>query len=145
MLRDAVFGLETRAQPGALRQQVVGLCSELSPVPELSFDAEAEGAVSAQVQAQILRLLGQSFNLIGPDCVPLGVDVSVGGDACLVTIDASSRDHQAEEFGSGQDFSDLLARARKIGVGIDSEIIPGGIRLGWRLPLDQSARPTAQA
>jgi hypothetical protein len=143
-LRDAVFGLKSRARPGGLRQQILGLCRELSPVPELSFNAETEGAVSAQVQAQILGLLRQSFNLIGADRIVPGVDVSVAGDACLVTIDASSRDHQAEELGSGQDFSELLARARKIGVGIDAEIISGGIRLGWRLPLDQSARPAAQ-
>lgn len=90
------------------------------------------------------RCIRRGSRPAGADCIALGVDVSVAGDACLVTIDASSRDHQAEELGSGQDFSELLARARKIGVGIDAEIISGGIGLGWRLSLDQSARPAAQ-
>jgi signal transduction histidine kinase len=144
-LRDAIFGLETRSRSAGLRQEVLALCRELSPVPEISFSAEPDGAMSVQARAQTLGLLCESFSLIGPDCVPRRVEVTVAGDACVVAIDASSRDHPTKGLSSAESFSGLLERARRPGVQVDVETIPGGIRLGWRFSLDRSPAPPPKA
>ena len=144
MLRDAVLGLEARPRSAGLRQQVLALCRELSPVPEIRFTAEAGTSVPALAQAQALGLLRESFRLIGPDSVPRRVEVGVAGDACEVTIDASSRDDPTDGLTPGEDFSGLLERVRRAGIQVDIATVPGGVRVGWRLPLGRPARSAAE-
>jgi signal transduction histidine kinase len=140
MIRDAVFGLGYPARRDGLRQQVVALCGGLVPVPEISFSGQVDGAMSAQAQAQVVDLLRETLELIGPECVPSRVEITAGEDSCGVVIDAPSRDHLAEQAVSGQDFSGLLERASRLGSRPDVETIPGGVRFGWRIPLGRPAR-----
>lgn len=143
MLREAVFGLEHHPRHGGLRQRMLGLCSELSPVPEISFSGRFDKAVSEEAQAQILDLLRETFDLIEPDAVPGRVQVTVNADACLVVIDAASRERHAEETGPEQDFSGLLNRGTQGRVRINIQTSPGGIRVCCELPLSAPPRPVA--
>ncbi len=44
LTRDAAFGLEQRLQGRGLRAEIVALCGEMSPVPEVSFTGPVDGA-----------------------------------------------------------------------------------------------------
>jgi signal transduction histidine kinase len=143
MLRDAVFGLEHRPQLGGLRQEVLGLCSRLSPVPEISFSGQAEGALSAEAQDRLLELLGEALGLIKPYAVPGRVEITAEADSCLVVIDAAARERPAEQTSPEPDFAGLLDRATQAGVRVDIQTTPGGIRLSWQFPLSLSVRPLA--
>ena len=44
LTRDAVFGLEHQRQGHGLRAEIVDLCEDLSPVPEISFTGPVDGA-----------------------------------------------------------------------------------------------------
>jgi hypothetical protein len=45
VLRDAVFGPETRLKDRALRAGIVHLCEQLSPVPDVTFCGPVDGAL----------------------------------------------------------------------------------------------------
>jgi hypothetical protein len=143
MLREAVFGLGHRPRHSGLRQEVLGLCSGLSPVPEISFSGQVDKALSEEAQAQFVELLRDTFALIGPDSVPRFVEITADAGSCLVVIDAAARERPAEETGPEPDFAGLLDRATRAGVRIDIQMTPDGIRFSWQLPLSSSARPLA--
>jgi hypothetical protein len=146
MLRNAVFGLAHRQRRRGLRQEVLGLCRELSPMPEISFGGQADQALSTEAQARLLELLRETFVLIEPDTVPGRVEVTVDADACLVVIDAASGEQRGPETGPERpepDFSGLLDRATQARVRIDIQTTPDGIRFSWRLPLSAPVRPAA--
>jgi signal transduction histidine kinase len=143
MLREAVFALEHRPRHSGLRQQVLGLCGGLSPVPEIGFSGQVDKALSEEAQAQLLDLLRETFDLIEPEAVPGRVEVTVNADACLVVIDAASREHHAEETDPEQDFSGLLSRATQAGARIDIQTSLSGIRFSCQLPLIAPPRPVA--
>jgi signal transduction histidine kinase len=144
MLRNAVFGLEHRPRRRGLRQELLGLCGELSPMPEISFGGQADSALSGEAQAQVLELLRETLVLIEPDTVPGRVEVTVDADACLVVIDAASGERRGAETGPErpeQDFSGLLDHAAQAGARVDIQTAPGGIRVSWRLPLSTRLTP----
>jgi len=146
MIRNAVFGLEHRQRRRGLRQEVLGLCGKLSPMPEISFGGHADQALSAEAQARVLELLRETFVLIEPDTVPERVEVTVDADACLVVIDALSGELRGAETGPKrpeQDFSGLLDQAAQAGARADIQTTPDGIRVSWRLPLSAPVRPAA--
>ena len=45
MLRDTIFGLDHRTKSRGLRQEILDLCSDLSPAPEVSFSGPVDGAL----------------------------------------------------------------------------------------------------
>lgn len=46
MLRDTIFGLDHRTKRRGLRQEILDLCSDLSPAPEVSFSGPVDGPCS---------------------------------------------------------------------------------------------------
>jgi signal transduction histidine kinase len=146
MLRNAVFGLEHRQRRPGLRQEVLGLCSTLSPMPEMSFAGHADQALSAEAQARLLELLRETFVLIGPDAVAGRVEVTIEADACLVVIDAAPGERCGAETGPErpeQDFSGLLDRAAQAGTRVDIRTTPDGVRVSRQLPLSSPVQPAA--
>jgi Histidine kinase len=143
LLRDTVFDLEHRLHRGGLRQEVLGVCGKLSPVPEIGFSGQAEEALSAEVQARLLELLRVALGLIEPDAVPGRVEIAADADTCLLVIDAASRERADGGSGTEQDFSSLLDQATQARVRMDIESTPGGIRFSWQFPLGLSVRPAA--
>jgi hypothetical protein len=47
------------------------------PVPEMSFGEQADGVLSPQVKARLLALLRETLDLIGLECVPGRVEITV--------------------------------------------------------------------
>src|SRR5512142_2758564 len=60
MLRDAIFGLEQRPGDRGLRQEVMDLCVELSPTPEVSFTGPVDGLL-AETREQLLGMLTEAL------------------------------------------------------------------------------------
>ncbi len=141
MIRDAVFGLQQRPRGPGLRQEVLGLCSTLSPVPEVSFTGPVEEDLPLETQADLLELLRDTLGLIAPDSAPRRIEITAGAGTLLIAIDAASRERPAAEPGPAHDFAGLLNRAARAGVHVDIETTPNGVRFSWRLPLGAPGRP----
>jgi signal transduction histidine kinase len=69
MLRDTIFGLEHRVHRRKLRQEVLDLCRDLSPAPEISFTGPVDGALHPSTRAQLLDTLREALGLIGHQAV----------------------------------------------------------------------------
>ncbi len=143
MLRETVFGLGHRPRRVGLRQEVLGLCSELSPVPEISFSGQVDKVLPEEAQAQLVELLRDTFALIGPDSVPRSVEITADDGSCVVVIDAASRQRPAEETSPEPDFAGLLDRATRAGIRIDIQTTSAGIRFSLQFSLSPSVRPVA--
>ena len=76
LLRDTVFGLEQRLHDRGLRQEILDLCEELSPTPEVSFSGPVDGALQPGTGTWLVQLLREALVVIGPDAVPASIGVT---------------------------------------------------------------------
>ncbi len=142
LLRQAIFGLERRLDDPSLRQRVLQLCGELSPVPEITFAGPVDAALPAAAGDQLVDMLRTALGLIGPEARQTSVDLRAG-DALTVVVTGTSPDWpSADGGGSGPDFSSLRDRAGQAGIAVEVGPVQGGARLAWSLPL-QSGPPAA--
>ncbi len=135
LLRQAIFGLESRLDGPGLRQQVLRLCAHLSPVPEITFAGPVDDALAAGASDQLLDMLRTALGLISPDAVQTSVDLRAD-DALTVVVTGTGPDRRtAGRDGHGQDFSPLCDRASQAGIAIDVGSAEGGTRLAWSVPV----------
>ena len=59
-LRNAIFGLEHQPRGSGLRQQIIDLCGDLSPVPEISFSGPVDVALRPGTRTQLDRHTARS-------------------------------------------------------------------------------------
>jgi signal transduction histidine kinase len=135
LLRQAIFGLESRLDGLGLRQQVLRLCAGLSPVPEITFAGPVDDALPAEASDQLLDMLGTALGLISPDAVQTSVDLRAD-DALTVVVTGTGPDWQpAAGDGHGRDFSPLRDRASQAGIAVEVGPTEGGTRLAWSVPV----------
>jgi len=134
-IRDTVFGLEHKMQGRGLRQQILDLCGELSPVPEISFSGPVDRALHPSTGTQLLEILREALSLIGQRAIPARIGIAAGDESCLTTIEAGPMPHIAEMKGYSQQIDGLRDSATQAGVRISIEPIPDGTRFTWRVPL----------
>jgi len=135
LLRQAIFGLESRLDDAGLRQQVLRLCADLSPVPEITFAGPVDDALPAGASDQLLDMLRTALGLIGPDAAQTSVDLRAD-DALTVVVTGTGPDGRpADRDGHERDFSPLCDRASQAGIAIDVEPAEGGTRLAWSVPV----------
>jgi len=139
LLRDTVFGLEQRLHDRGLRREILGLCEDISPSPEVSFSGPVDGALHPGTGTWLVQLLREALVVIGPDAVPASIGVTTDEEACLTVIEATARPHAADVDWAAREPADLQERAAQAGASIDIESIPGGVRYALRLPLDGTA------
>jgi signal transduction histidine kinase len=132
MLRDTIFGLEQRMQSRKLRQEVLDLCQDMSPAPEISFAGPVDGALDPGARAQLLDVLREALGLIGRQAIPTHISISADGDACITVIETAAR---PDADGSRGEYPDLHDRAERMGVTLAVEPTPGGTKLAWQFPL----------
>ena len=132
MLRDTIFGLEQRMQSRKLRQEVLDLCQDMSPAPEISFAGPVDGALDPGARAQLLDVLREALGLIGRQAIPAHISISADGDSYITVIEIAAR---PDAEGSRAEYSGLRDRAERIGVTLAVEPIPGGTKLAWQFPL----------
>ena len=65
LLRQAIFGLENRLDRLSLRQQVVRLCADVSPVPEITFAGPVDEALPPGETSQLVEMLRVALGVIG--------------------------------------------------------------------------------
>ena len=135
LLRQAIFGLESRLDSVGLRQQVLRLCADLSPVPEITFAGPVDDALPTGASDQLLDMLRTALGLISPDAVQTSVDLRAD-DALTVVVTGTGPDRRpAGSDGHGRDFSPLCDRASQAGIAIDVGPAEGGTRLAWSVPV----------
>ncbi|HLH58127.1 MAG TPA: histidine kinase [Streptosporangiaceae bacterium] len=135
-LRDAIYGLERRPEERGLRQEVMDLCSGLSPAPEISFTGAVDGAMLLRTRDFVVGLLREALGPVREHGVPARISLAVGGNSCLAMVEAAPVPAAAQRAWSAEDFSALRDRAAEHGVRVDVVPIPGGTRLRWHIPLD---------
>jgi signal transduction histidine kinase len=135
LLRQAIFGLENRVASQGLRQQVLRLCADVSPAPEITFAGPVDDALSATASDQLLDMLQTALGLISPDAVQTSVDLRAD-DALTVVVTGTGPDRRpADHDGHRRDFSPLCDRASQAGIAIDVGPAEGGTRLAWSVPV----------
>jgi signal transduction histidine kinase len=142
LLRQAIFGTEHRLDSLSLRQQVLRLCSGLSPVPEITFSGSVDGALLPQATDQLLDSLRMALDTVGTHAAQTSIDLRAGEALSVVVtgVDANSRSAQRDV--AGHNLSLFRDRASQAGIAIEMAPVPGGTRLAWSIPLprDSSAR-----
>ena len=138
-LRDAIFGLERRLQGRGVREEIVHLCAELSPAPEVSFQGPVDGALLPGTSAQLLEIVRGAVDLIGQHSIPVRVGVTAGGSSYVTVVEAAWRSDAATADEPAGDFSTLRDKAARAGIRLDIETVPGGTRFTWHFPLNMSA------
>ena len=139
LLRDTVFGLEQRLRDRGLRREILELCEDISPAPEVSFSGPVDGALHPGTGTWLVQLLREALVVIGSDAVPASIGVTTDEEACLTVIEATARPHAADVDWAAREPACLQEQAAKAGASIDIEPIPGGVRYALRLPLDGTA------
>ncbi len=165
MLRDTIFGLQRRMTGRGLRQELLELCADLSPAPEISFSGPVDGALHPGAKVQLVDMLRQALTLIGPHAAR--IDIAAGDHSCVTVIEATPGPYPAGPYpaaangaaangaaangaaGNGAagnagawgnegagDLSGLRDIGARAGVRVDIDPIPGGIRLAWDIPLN---------
>jgi signal transduction histidine kinase len=99
LVRQAIFGLD-RPPPGrGLRQDVLDLCGDLDPVPEVSFSGPVDRALEPGPRAELLGLLREALGMLGHE--PARVSIAAGDDSCLAVVEASGATRLAWRFPAG--------------------------------------------
>jgi signal transduction histidine kinase len=132
-LRHAIFDLETRTDVQGLRQQVLHVCADMSPMPEITFTGPVDEALPAEAADQVVGLLRLALGLVGDEqtviCVEAGQSLSVA------VTGTGPAPRPVNGHGTASDFAPLREQASHDGIAIEIEPVDGGTRLAWSLPL----------
>ncbi len=141
LLRQAIFGLESRLDSVGLRQQVLRLCADLSPVPEITFAGPVDDALPTGASDQLLDMLRTALGLISPDAVQTSVDLRADDALTVVVTGTGPHRRPAGSDGHGRDFSPLCDRGSQAGIAVDVGPAEGGTRLAWSVPVPDGPPP----
>jgi signal transduction histidine kinase len=135
LLRNAIFGLEQRPEDRRLRQEVMDLCGDLSPAPEITFSGPVDGVVVPGPRAQLIDMLRAALEPIRTSAVPARIGIAAANGSFSTVIEAGPVPGVAREDWAGLEFAGLRHRAIEAGIPIAIEEIPDGTRLAWKIPL----------
>jgi signal transduction histidine kinase len=135
LLRDAIFGLEQRPDDRQLRQEVMDLCGDLSPAPEITFSGPVDGVVRPGTRAQLIDMLRAALDPIRKRAVPARIGIAADDGSCRTVIEAGPVPSMDGDDGQRLEFAGLRHRAAAADIAIHVEEMPGGTRLAWRVPL----------
>jgi signal transduction histidine kinase len=131
VLRDAIFGLQQRTRGQGLRARIQELGAQLSPAPVMSFTGPVDGALPPVGRAQLLDVLRDALTEIGRYCVLARVDVAAHDSSLVAVVEAAFAEDGGDTNG---ELGELEARAKAIGMSLETEAIEGGRRFIWRVP-----------
>ncbi len=134
LLRQAIFGLERRLDRASLRQQVLRLCADLSPVPEITFAGPVDDALLPAAAAQQVEMMRVALRVIGPQATQTSLCVEAGEDLRVVVVGTDPRRGLVGDDQPAWDFSPLLDQADQAGIAIEIEPVAGGTQLAWSFP-----------
>ena len=136
LTRDAVFRLEPRLEGRGLRAEIVSLCEELSPVPEVNFTGPVDGTLDPVRAMQFAQTLRAALESIAPHSAP---------DRFAVTTNEAACTAQIETTGPLQDgtpgpawLAGLTESAAESGIRLTIQPAPEGALFTWFMPLSAS-------
>lgn len=132
-LRNTVFALDHRLQGHGVRQDVLALCAELSPVPEISFSGPVDGALHPSSRVRLLEMLRGFLDVTGRCGPPARISIAADAGFCHTVIEGGPA--LDDGAGGGQELAMLMEHAAETGVSIDVQPSAGGTRFAWRVPL----------
>lgn len=140
LLRDAIFALEQRPGERGLRQEVMALCAQLSPAPEISFSGPVD-TVAAGPRGQLVTMLTEALGPVRENAVTAKIGIAAGNGSCRTVIEAGPPpgldDGAAREAGlRGEDFTRVQDRGARAGIRVDVKAVPEGVRVAWQVPSD---------
>ena len=115
-----------------LRQQVLRLCADVSPVPEITFTGPVDEALPPEAADRLLDMLRHGAR---PDRDARRADPPPGRGRGEPQRDRDRDRPAAPPTVTGHGFSPLRERASQDGITIEVEPVAGGTRLAWSLPL----------
>jgi hypothetical protein len=139
MLRDAIFGLEQRPGERGLRQEVMEVCAQLSPAPEISFSGPVD-AVADRARGQLVTMLTEALGPVRDNAVAAKIGIAASNGSCRTVIEAGPPPGVPIEAGlRGEDFTRFQDRGARAGIHVDVTVIPDGVRVVWQVPSDVTA------
>jgi len=136
MTRDAVFGLERQLRDRGLRAEIVALCEEVSPVPEVSFTGPVDGALAPGRAMQLAQALRDALETITPHSAPIRVTVTASANTYTAEIET------ADSIPDNDPRPTWLAQLSGSSIGAGFRLTvqpsPGGTRFTWSVPFDTS-------
>jgi signal transduction histidine kinase len=135
LLRQAIFGLENRMAPQGLRHQVLQLCADVSPVPEITFAGPVDEALPPEDAEGQLEMLRTALGLLGTPGGQTFISVEAAERLSVVVAGTGQAPPGANGNGSTRDFAPLRERARRDGIAIEIQSAANGTRVGWSVPL----------
>ena len=136
ILRDAIFALEQRPEERGLRQEIMELCAQLSPAPEISFTGPVD-TVSAEPRGRLVAMLTEALGPVRQNAVAARIGIAAGDGSCLTIIEAGPIPGiPSEELTGlrGEDFTRFQDRGAAAGIHVDVKAIPEGVRVAWQVP-----------
>jgi signal transduction histidine kinase len=134
VIRDTVYGLEHRLAGRGLRAEILHLCEELQPAPELSFSGPVDGALPPGAGAGVAQLLREAVGLIGQHFVPTRIAITARGDSYTAVVEATPM-AGATRLKASPEFFSLQDIAAQAGIGMDIEPGSGSTRFAWHVPV----------
>lgn len=135
LLRDAIFALEQRPGERGLRQEIMDLCAQLSPTPEISFSGPVD-TVAAGTKGQLVTMLTEALGPVRENAVPAKIGIAAGDGSCRTVIEAGPVLGVPQAGLCGEDFTGFRDRGAKAGIRIDIKAIPEGVTVAWQVPCD---------
>lgn len=135
LLRQAIFGLEHRMAPQGLRQQVLQLCADVSPVPKITFASPVDEAVPPEDAEGLLEMMRVAIGLLGTPGGQVIIRVEAAERLSVTVAGTGPPAPGANGDGSTRDFAPLREQARRDGIAIEIEPAADGTRVGWSVPL----------
>lgn len=135
LLRQAIFGLENRMAPQGLRHQVLQLCADVSPVPEITFAGPVDQALPPEDAEGLLEMVQTALGLLGTPGGQTLISVEAAERLSVTVAGTGQPPPAANGDGSTRDFAPLRERARRDGIVIEIEPAANGTRVGWSVPL----------
>jgi len=139
LIRDTIFGLGERQHERGLRREILELCGDLSPAPQVSFAGPVDGALPPGAGTRLVVLLRDALAVIGQDAVLASVGVTAGDAACVTEIRATPRPDAADRISQGWDL--LREQAAIAGASVSIAPDADGVRFAWHMPLIAAGTP----
>jgi hypothetical protein len=133
--QQKVCQMESRMAPQGLRHQVLQLCADVSPVPEITFAGLVDEALPPQDTEGLLEMLRTALGLLGTPGGQTFISVEAAERLSVTVAGTGQALPSANGDGSTHDFAPLRERGRRDGIAIEIEAAANGTRVGWSVPL----------
>ncbi len=140
IIRNTIFGLGQRRKDRGFREEILELCDQLSPAPEVSFTGPVDLGLLPGTGCQLLGILREAVSLIGRHSAPARIAITVTENSCVTVIEATPLPRSVADHAPVREFAQLRDRATAAGMHIAIEPVPGATRFAWHIPLDTVTR-----